>query len=82
MNLSEVKVNTTCVVKKVNVKDEKTCLRLMELGILEGTIIVVKHKSVFKRRKAQQSRIKTKKQKDFTRSPFYYSLSVFCGVLL
>lgn len=49
MNLSQAKINTQCVVKSVNVKDYNTKIRLMELGLTEGTKIVVKHKSVLKK---------------------------------
>ena len=49
MSLSEVKLNTPCLIKAINVADEKTKIRLMELGLILGTKIVVKNKSVFKK---------------------------------
>lgn len=49
MNLSQAKINTPCVVKSVEVKDQSTQIRLMELGLTAGTKIVVKHKSVLKK---------------------------------
>lgn len=49
MSLSEVKLNTKCVVKSVNIQNEKTKIRLMELGIVEGCEIVVSRKSVLKK---------------------------------
>ncbi|MBQ8615582.1 MAG: ferrous iron transport protein A [Clostridia bacterium] len=49
MNLSEVKLNTKCIVKAVKVKDEKTKIRLMELGLIEDCEIVVNKKSALKK---------------------------------
>ena len=49
MNLNKVKLNTQCVVKSINITDEKTKIRLMELGLIEGANIVVKNKSVLKK---------------------------------
>lgn len=49
MSLSEVKLNTPCLVKEINIADEKTKIRLMELGIVLNTKILVKNKSVFKK---------------------------------
>lgn len=49
MSLYEVKLNTTCKIEEVAVKDYKTKIRLMELGLVEGTKIYVKHKSVMKK---------------------------------
>ena len=49
MNLNEIKLNTNSVVTAVNIKDEQTRIRLMELGIFEGTIIRVVKKSTFKK---------------------------------
>ena len=49
MSLSEVKLNTDCVIKSVDIKDEKTKIRLMELGLVEGCIVQVNRKSVFKK---------------------------------
>ena len=49
MNLSNVKLNTKCVIKSVNIKDEKYKLRLMELGIIEGCEILVNRRSIFKK---------------------------------
>ena len=49
MNLSEVKLNTNCVIKSVDVKEEKTKLRLMELGLIEGCVVKVSKKSILKK---------------------------------
>lgn len=49
MSLNEVKLNTPCLVKQITNLDEKTKIRLMELGIVENTKILVKTKSVFKK---------------------------------
>ncbi|MBO5954381.1 MAG: ferrous iron transport protein A [Clostridia bacterium] len=49
MSLSDVKLNTNCVVKSVNIKDEKTKIRLMELGLIEGSIVQVNRHSVLKK---------------------------------
>lgn len=49
MSLSDVKLNTDCVVKSVNIKDEKTKIRLMELGLVDGVIVQVNRKSVLKK---------------------------------
>ncbi len=49
MSLIDVKLNTECVVKNIASTDEKTTLRLMELGIIEGCKIIVKNKSSFKK---------------------------------
>lgn len=49
MSLSDVKLNVDCVIKSVGVKDEKTKIRLMELGLIEGSIVQVNRKSVLKK---------------------------------
>ena len=49
MDLSCVKLNTQCVVKSIEISDEKTKLRLMELGIIDGIKIYVKNKSLLKK---------------------------------
>ena len=49
MKLSDVKLKTECVVKSVNVKDEKTKIRLMELGLVENTIVKVERTSILKK---------------------------------
>lgn len=49
MVLSEVKLNTNCVVKNINISDELTKIRIMELGIVCNTKIMVKHKSMLKK---------------------------------
>jgi len=49
MSLNDVKLNATCVVKSVNVSDEKTKIRLMELGLVEGCLVSVNRKSVLKK---------------------------------
>ena len=49
MNLNNVKLNKSCVVKNVLIEDELTKIRIMELGIVPKTKIMVKHKSMFKK---------------------------------
>ena len=49
MSLSDVKLNTNCVIKSVNIKDEKTKIRLMELGLIEGSIVQVNRRSILKK---------------------------------
>lgn len=49
MNLNEVKLNTNCVIKSINIQDEKTKIRLMELGLIEGSVVQVYRKSVLKK---------------------------------
>ncbi len=49
MSLSDVKLNTDCVIKSVDIKDEKTKIRLMELGLIEGSVVLVNRKSVLKK---------------------------------
>ena len=49
MNLNQVKLNTPCLVSKINVSDELTKIRIMELGIVRNAIIEVKHKSLLKK---------------------------------
>lgn len=49
MSLSEVKLNTDCVVKSVNIQDEQTKIRIMELGLVEGCVVRVNKRSVLKK---------------------------------
>ena len=49
MNLSDVRINLDCVIKKININDEKIKIRLMELGLCEGEKIKVVKKSIFKK---------------------------------
>ena len=49
MNLSEVKLNTNCIVVAVNLEDEKTKIRLMELGIYESVQIRIIKRSLLKK---------------------------------
>ncbi len=49
MSLNDVKLNTNCVVKTINIKDEKIKFRLMELGLIEGCVVQVNRKSVLKK---------------------------------
>ena len=46
MLLVEAKLNTNLIVKKINGNADK--LRLMELGLNAGTLVLVKHKSMLK----------------------------------
>lgn len=49
MNLYEVKLNTPCIIKQLEIEDEKLKIRLMELGLTFGTKLMVKNKSVCKK---------------------------------
>ena len=49
MSLSDVKLNTNCLIKSVNIQDEKTKIRLMELGLVEGCVVQVNRRSVLKK---------------------------------
>lgn len=48
MNLIDAKTNTFLVLKNINL-DKQSKLRLMELGLLVGTKILIKHKSLNKK---------------------------------
>ncbi len=41
-------MNTDCVVKEIKIADEKTKIRLMELGLILGTKLRVENKSALK----------------------------------
>ena len=47
MFLVEAKLNTNLIIKNIST-NEKDKLRLMELGLIVGTNILVKHKSILK----------------------------------
>ena len=49
MSLLEAKINTELIIKEINIADEKTKIRLMELGLNIGTKLTIKHKSLFKK---------------------------------
>ena len=49
MNLYAVKLNVNCLIKSINVKDERTKIRLMELGVIDGAKIKLIKKSVLKK---------------------------------
>lgn len=49
MSLNEVKINTNCIVTSVDIKNKKTQIRLMELGLIQGAVIQVNRKSVLKK---------------------------------
>ena len=49
MSLSEVKLNAQAVIKEINIADTKIKIRLMELGLIIVTKIVVKNKSIMKK---------------------------------
>ena len=49
MNLSDVEIDKNCVIKSVDLLDEQIKFRIMELGIISNTKILVKHKSIFKK---------------------------------
>ncbi len=48
MNLIDVKLNTDCMIKQININDEKTKIRLMELGLILGCKLRVGNKSMLK----------------------------------
>lgn len=48
MSLYDVKLNTACKIKSLNILDEKTKIRLMELGLIEDCVVMVKKKSFLK----------------------------------
>ena len=47
MSLNNVKLNTDCIVKSIDLKNKKTQIRLMELGLIEGSLVRVNKKSAF-----------------------------------
>lgn len=49
MNLYDAKLNTDCVIIDLILDDEKTKIRLMELGLVKGTRIKVTRKSARKK---------------------------------
>lgn len=49
MNLYNVKQNENCIVKSIDIEDEKIKIRLMELGLIEGCFVKVFKKSVLKK---------------------------------
>lgn len=49
MSLYETKLNTPCIVKSINILDEKIKIRLMELGLIIGESILVKNRSGLKK---------------------------------
>ncbi len=49
MNLNQVKLNTNCIVKDVLIPEQKTKIRLMELGLIKGVNVIVKNRSMLKK---------------------------------
>lgn len=49
MNLFNAKLNAKCVVKSIEIEDEKTKFRLMELGLIEGEVVTVIKRSLMKK---------------------------------
>ena len=49
MKLSDAKLNKEYVITSVDVENEKTRFRLMELGLVSGCKIRIEKKSIFKR---------------------------------
>lgn len=49
MNLFDAKLNTDCNVKSINIDDTATKVRLLELGLIAGSVIRVKSKSLGKK---------------------------------
>ena len=48
MSLYDAKLNTECMVKEINIADEKIKIRLMELGLILGCRLKVENKSALK----------------------------------
>ena len=48
MSLFEAKINTECVISSITITDAKTKIHIMELGLVEGTSVQVKKKSLLK----------------------------------
>ena len=48
MSLYDVKLNTACKIQALNIEDEKIKIRLMELGLIEDCVVMVKKKSLLK----------------------------------
>ncbi|MBR4998916.1 MAG: ferrous iron transport protein A, partial [Clostridia bacterium] len=48
MKLSEVELKKPCVIKSVDIQNEKIKIRLMELGLVNGCRIRIEKKSIFK----------------------------------
>ena len=49
MSLFEAKLNTDCKVQEINILDEHTKIRLMELGLIVGERVKVKKRSTLKK---------------------------------
>ena len=49
MTLNDAKLNTDCVISDINLEDDATKIRLMELGLTKGVKIKVVRKSVCKK---------------------------------
>ncbi len=49
MNLMDAKTNTKCEVKSISIDDTNTKIRLMELGLIVGSEVMVKSKSSLKK---------------------------------
>ena len=49
MSLNNVNLNTDCIVKSIDLKNKKTQIRLMELGLIEGSLVRVNKKSALKK---------------------------------
>ena len=49
MTLVEAKLNANCIVESVDIADEKTRIRLLELGLNKGSIVIVKKFSLLKK---------------------------------
>ena len=49
MNLNDVEKNVECIITGINISDEATKTRLMELGFTEGAHVMVLKKSVFRK---------------------------------
>lgn len=49
MNLNEVKLKTECLIKEINIEEEITKIRIMELGLVKGSRVAVIKKSILKK---------------------------------
>ena len=49
MTLNDVKLKADCIIKSINIEDDKIKIRLMELGLIDGCVVNVNRRSVLKR---------------------------------
>lgn len=49
MKLSQAKLNAKCIIRSVNISNEQTKIRLMELGLIDGCEVKIVKKSILKK---------------------------------